>query len=79
MQIVQLNREVVEAGKSRNGGWSEQQLLCLGVAWPPPKGWIDTVVGTFHSYETVRAFLDLRDKHLPPLPQLLADNEAGGG
>lgn len=27
-------------------GWTRQQLDCLGVAWPPVKGWRSRLIGT---------------------------------
>jgi len=61
----------VEAGQSRNGGWSEDQLCLLGVEWPPPKGWKAFVVGRRLPGTTLAAFIRLRDAHLPPVPDLL--------
>ena len=32
------------SGNSR-GGWTKAQLEAVGVSWPPPKGWLDAVIG----------------------------------
>lgn len=31
--------------KTKNGAWTRAQLAAVGVAWPPPKGWIGRVIG----------------------------------
>jgi ribonuclease HI len=41
---VPITTELLQAGKSRRG-WSRLQLACLGVAWPPAKGWKEGVLG----------------------------------
>jgi hypothetical protein len=42
---VTVTEELLEAGKSANGGWSKEQLALLGVAWPPASGWKNGIVG----------------------------------
>lgn len=42
---VPVTAQLIEAGKSVKGGWSQAQLAILGIAWPPPKGWIQQVIG----------------------------------
>jgi hypothetical protein len=31
--------EEIEAAKTPQGGWTQEQLAQWGVPWPPPKGW----------------------------------------
>ncbi len=34
-----MTLEQIEAAKTKNGGWTKDQLTEWGIAWPPPKGW----------------------------------------
>lgn len=34
-----ITREEFEAGKTKNGGFTREQLRKWGVPWPPIKGW----------------------------------------
>ena len=31
---------------TEKGSWTAKQLACLGIGWPPRKGWINRAVGT---------------------------------
>jgi hypothetical protein len=31
--------------KSRRNGWTADQLLSVGIQWPPPRGWMHRVIG----------------------------------
>ncbi|WP_174804372.1 hypothetical protein [Martelella limonii] len=31
--------KMIEAAKTKSGGWSKETLASWGVPWPPPKGW----------------------------------------
>lgn len=33
------------SGEGR-GGWTKSQLEAIGIGWPPPKGWIDALIGS---------------------------------
>lgn len=44
---IELTREVIEAARTPNGGFTKSQLAALGIAWPAPQDWIDEKVGTF--------------------------------
>lgn len=41
-----VTTEWLEANKTSRGAYTQQQLLVLGVEWPPRKGWQKMVVGT---------------------------------
>lgn len=28
------------------GGWTKAQLEAIGIGWPPPKGWVDALIGS---------------------------------
>ena len=61
-----LTHELIEAGQSRNGGWSEEQLRLLGVEWPPVAGWKERLAGRFLGDGVYAEFVTLKDAHLPP-------------
>ena len=42
--------------KTVAGGYSKLQVECLGVTWPPPKGWLNSVVGKEISIEAKGMF-----------------------
>lgn len=59
-------RELFRAGVSKNGGWSNAQMACLGVtkgdmALP---GWRERLIGTEISEANARQFVALKDVHL---------------
>jgi hypothetical protein len=43
---IVLTREIVETGRTPNGGFTKSQLAALGVDWPAPDNWIQEKVGT---------------------------------
>lgn len=44
---IELTREIIEAARTPNGGFTKSQLAALGIVWPAPQNWIDEKVGTF--------------------------------
>lgn len=62
--LVKVTHGMIEDGKSRRGGWSEDQLLWLGVTYPPKKGWKAGLVGQYLPQAWIDAFLRLKDRHL---------------
>lgn len=61
--MVRMTEELVEAGRSRNGGWSAAQLRLFGIEGFP-KGWKRNVLRMDVPQHTVDEFLALKDKHL---------------
>lgn len=61
-----LTYEAIEAGRSKNGGWSKKQLEAIGVTWPPVHGWLNWIVEkrVVVSDERYALFLSLKDAHL---------------
>jgi ribonuclease HI len=57
---VPITTELLEAGKSEHGGWSRQQLACLGVAWPPARGWKEGALGRLIRQADAERFLALK-------------------
>lgn len=46
----------IQNNKTKNGGWTKIQLSAIGVSWPPPNGWIRTVIGKTIDEEAQAAF-----------------------
>ncbi len=42
--LPRLSRETIEAGRSPGGGFTRAQLSQWGVPWPPPAGWLATLL-----------------------------------
>lgn len=62
---MNITKDMIFKGQSRNGAWSKKQLRLLGVDWPPVEGWINKEIKiTPKKYEQ---FLELKDKHLKNL------------
>lgn len=67
MGRVVLTREMIEAGKSSRGGWSNKQVQQLGLpSLEGQKGWQERLVGTEVEAERYQRFLDLTDAHISP-------------
>jgi hypothetical protein len=62
--IVEFTNELLEKGKSRNGGWSRKQLKLIGIKYPLKKGWKRKVIGKLFDASTIEQFLALKDFHL---------------
>jgi len=63
-EYLEVTADFIHSGKSSNGGWSKEQLECLGVSWAPKKGDITTTYGTFITKSNYDEFLSLKDEHL---------------
>lgn len=61
---MKLTEELIEAGRSLNGGWSRAQTSCLGVPWPLEHGWKKDMIGVEVSESDYARFLALKDRHL---------------
>ena len=62
-----LTNEILEQGKSINGGWSGKQWRLLGITnHYKIKGWKNRIIGKHFSEETINKFIDLKDKHIKP-------------
>jgi len=58
---MKITEEFIEKIASGRGGWNRPQLALLGVAWPPTKGWKQTLLGKEISEETARRLEDLSE------------------
>jgi len=73
---VIITKDIIESGRSSNGGWSQAQLELFGIQGFQ-KGWKEQLVGKEASREVVEQFISLKDKHLlkkekPERPQFIA-------
>lgn len=59
-----LTNEILNEGKSCNGGWSLSQFRLFGFDTFPKKDWKDIVCSQEWPKETIDQFLYLKDKHL---------------
>lgn len=43
-----VTKHWLQANSSGNarGGWTKAQLEAIGLGWPPPKDWIDALIGS---------------------------------
>lgn len=53
---IELTRELIEAARTPNGGFTKSQLAVLGISWPAPQDWIDEKVGTFITAKQLEEF-----------------------
>jgi len=51
-----ITREWLEAHATRGCGWTKAQLDCIGVGWPPLRGWRYRMTGTQISDWQAREF-----------------------
>lgn len=58
-----FTEEILEQGKSINGGWNTEQLTCLGETFL--KGWRRRLLGRDYPEETIKNFIDLKNSHKP--------------
>lgn len=58
-----ITDEIIEKGKSINGGWNKKQLEVIGVT-SMTKGWKKRIIGKHISSERVAEYLRLKDSHL---------------
>ncbi len=42
---MKISKEFILSGKTKNGGWTKEQLALIGVNWPPEKGWMKRIEG----------------------------------
>ena len=53
---VELTKEIIEAARTPNGGFTKSQLAAIGIDWPPPQDWIEEKVGTKITPAQLEAF-----------------------
>lgn len=63
---MKVTKELIQRGMSDRGGSNKAQLECLGILWPPMKGWRRKVVGTEISQSKADLFIALKGQTLEP-------------
>jgi hypothetical protein len=63
LNVVVLTNEILDQGKSRNGGYSSKQLEIFGIE-KFYKGWKKGLVGKSVHMSLVDDFINLKDAHL---------------
>ena len=62
MDTIKLTKRKIKAGMSSAKGINHQQLKCLGLKWPPRKGWLRRLVGKEIPVADYNRFLELKGK-----------------
>lgn len=55
-ETIILTKELIKAARTNNGGLTKKQLAAIGVPWPPPKGWLESKIGTMITEEQLKRF-----------------------
>lgn len=53
---IELTKDIIEAARTPNGGFTKSQLAAIGIDWPPPQDWIEEKVGTKITPTQLEAF-----------------------
>lgn len=65
MEIIRLTKELVNAGRSVNGFFSQEQIETLGYTWPQhPAKFNKEILGHTVSISRYEEFVALKDKHI---------------
>ena len=67
---ILLTRDIIEAARTPNGGFTKSQLAALGIDWPAPEDWIDEKVGMMITPTQLEDFNRI-EYVAKPLPQSL--------
>mgnify|MGYP001568254718 CR=1 FL=1 len=60
---LKIAAEEIEAAKSEKGGWTRTALAQLGVPWPPPKGWKESLIAGTPLAQQIFSTKALRGRH----------------
>lgn len=55
-QEIILTRELIEAARTPNGGFTKSQLAAVGVEWPPAPDWIEQKEGMLITKSQLKQF-----------------------
>lgn len=53
---IKLTRDIIEAARTPNGGFTKSQLAAIGIEWPPDQDWISKKVGAMITPSQLEAF-----------------------
>lgn len=62
---MKLTRQMILDARTDAGGWTMAQIQCIGIKWPPYKGWIDDLVGKEISQEKYDRFVEKKNVRRP--------------
>lgn len=55
-----LNRSILHSAGTDGDGFNRAQLELLGIKWPPSKGWLNNLIGTYIADETWNKVMALK-------------------
>ena len=58
-----ITKEIIEEGKSINGGWSIEQLKCFNIDFFY-KGWQNDIIGKDYDINFYYKFINLKNSHI---------------
>lgn len=58
-----LTEQILNQGKSNNGGWNAKQMECLN-SYPLVKGWKRRLIGKDFPEEVINNFISLKNDHI---------------
>lgn len=53
---IVLTKDMIEAARTPNGGFTKSQLAAIGIEWPPPQDWINEKEGAMITPKQLEAF-----------------------
>ena len=51
-----INKEWLDAHKTKSGGYTKEQMIALGIDWPPKSGWKGRIIGETVTKESANRF-----------------------
>jgi hypothetical protein len=60
VDTVIVTEKLLLAGRTGPGGWNRLQIECLGIKWPPKKGWKSRIRGRSIPRDKAERFVALR-------------------
>ena len=60
-----ITNEWIDTHRTTKGAWTRQQILALGIEWPPRSGWKSALKGELITHEAARKFEDGKGQYAP--------------
>jgi len=70
-----ITREWIGIHGTGANGWTKSQLACLGVEWPPVKGWRSRLINQTISNEKAREFERLGAERRQKLAKIVVERD----
>ena len=61
---LRMSETLLNAGMSKNGGWSDKQIAVFGVDRFQNPGWRSQIIGREFTLDTIERFPEMKDSHL---------------